>query len=90
MIGYGATISAPHMHAICLELLSDNLQPGNRVSMRSDPPLLLMLRELDAMVLLPFSTAARLACKRHAKAHQMHRNAWNTMERSAAIMTTTI
>lgn len=29
-IGYGATISAPHMHAMCLELLADKLQPGHR------------------------------------------------------------
>ena len=28
--GYGATISAPHMHAMCLELLVDHLQPGMR------------------------------------------------------------
>ncbi|CAK9137521.1 unnamed protein product [Ilex paraguariensis] len=27
-IGYNATISAPHMHAMCLELLEKNLQPG--------------------------------------------------------------
>lgn len=27
-IGYNVTISAPHMHAICLELLKDHLQPG--------------------------------------------------------------
>ncbi|XP_010248719.1 PREDICTED: protein-L-isoaspartate O-methyltransferase-like [Nelumbo nucifera] len=27
-IGYNATISAPHMHATCLELLKENLQPG--------------------------------------------------------------
>ncbi|CAN4085938.1 unnamed protein product [Withania somnifera] len=27
-IGYNATISAPHMHAMCLELLEDKLQPG--------------------------------------------------------------
>uniref|UniRef100_A0A0D9W6B0 Protein-L-isoaspartate O-methyltransferase n=1 Tax=Leersia perrieri TaxID=77586 RepID=A0A0D9W6B0_9ORYZ len=27
-IGYNATISAPHMHATCLELLKDHLQPG--------------------------------------------------------------
>ncbi|KAF6176943.1 hypothetical protein GIB67_027743 [Kingdonia uniflora] len=27
-IGYNATISAPHMHATCLELLEGNLQPG--------------------------------------------------------------
>ncbi|XP_027330423.1 protein-L-isoaspartate O-methyltransferase isoform X2 [Abrus precatorius] len=27
-IGYNATISAPHMHATCLQLLDDNLQPG--------------------------------------------------------------
>ncbi|XP_030458098.2 protein-L-isoaspartate O-methyltransferase 1-like isoform X2 [Syzygium oleosum] len=27
-IGYNATISAPHMHATCLELLENNLQPG--------------------------------------------------------------
>ncbi|XXG49457.1 hypothetical protein AAC387_Pa02g3639 [Persea americana] len=27
-IGYNATISAPHMHAMCLELLEDHLQPG--------------------------------------------------------------
>lgn len=27
-IGYNATISAPHMHATCLELLEKNLQPG--------------------------------------------------------------
>lgn len=30
-IGYNATISAPHMHAACLELLEDHLQPGMRV-----------------------------------------------------------
>ncbi|XP_059638900.1 protein-L-isoaspartate O-methyltransferase 1-like [Cornus florida] len=29
-IGYNATISAPHMHATCLQLLEQNLQPGNR------------------------------------------------------------
>uniref|UniRef100_A0A7I4EFB1 Protein-L-isoaspartate O-methyltransferase n=1 Tax=Physcomitrium patens TaxID=3218 RepID=A0A7I4EFB1_PHYPA len=29
-IGYNATISAPHMHAACLELLKDHLQPGMR------------------------------------------------------------
>ncbi|XP_073134889.1 protein-L-isoaspartate O-methyltransferase 1-like isoform X2 [Henckelia pumila] len=27
-IGYNATISAPHMHATCLELLQNNLKPG--------------------------------------------------------------
>ncbi|XP_031478722.1 protein-L-isoaspartate O-methyltransferase-like isoform X2 [Nymphaea colorata] len=27
-IGYNATISAPHMHATCLELLQEHLQPG--------------------------------------------------------------
>eukprot|EP00195_Chlamydomonas_chlamydogama_P005400 CAMPEP_0202891816 /NCGR_PEP_ID=MMETSP1392-20130828/1776_1 /ASSEMBLY_ACC=CAM_ASM_000868 /TAXON_ID=225041 /ORGANISM="Chlamydomonas chlamydogama, Strain SAG 11-48b" /LENGTH=223 /DNA_ID=CAMNT_0049575675 /DNA_START=329 /DNA_END=1000 /DNA_ORIENTATION=- len=30
-IGYNATISAPHMHAHCLELLADHLVPGGRV-----------------------------------------------------------
>lgn len=30
-LGYGATISAPHMHAICLEALAPALQPGARV-----------------------------------------------------------
>ncbi|KAM0979418.1 hypothetical protein ACFX13_015558 [Malus domestica] len=29
-IGYNATISAPHMHAMCLQLLEENLQPGMR------------------------------------------------------------
>lgn len=29
-IGYNATISAPHMHATCLQLLEDNLRPGMR------------------------------------------------------------
>lgn len=29
-IGYNATISAPHMHASCLQLLEKNLQPGMR------------------------------------------------------------
>lgn len=29
-VGYNATISAPHMHATCLELLEDHLQPGMR------------------------------------------------------------
>ncbi|KAL6583711.1 Protein-L-isoaspartate O-methyltransferase 2 [Orobanche minor] len=29
-IGYNATISAPHMHATCLELLENYLQPGMR------------------------------------------------------------
>ena len=27
-IGYNATISAPHMHAACLQLLEENLKPG--------------------------------------------------------------
>ncbi|KAF5459972.1 hypothetical protein F2P56_019876, partial [Juglans regia] len=27
-IGYNVTISAPHMHATCLQLLEENLQPG--------------------------------------------------------------
>ena len=30
-IGWGATISAPHMHAICVEALEPALQPGGRV-----------------------------------------------------------
>uniref|UniRef100_A0A7N0RAM2 Protein-L-isoaspartate O-methyltransferase n=1 Tax=Kalanchoe fedtschenkoi TaxID=63787 RepID=A0A7N0RAM2_KALFE len=30
LIGYNATISAPHMHAMCLELLEKKLQPGMR------------------------------------------------------------
>jgi len=30
-IGYKATISAPHMHAHCLEVLKDFLQPGAKV-----------------------------------------------------------
>lgn len=30
-IGYHATISAPHMHATCLELLKDHLGPGKKV-----------------------------------------------------------
>jgi protein-L-isoaspartate(D-aspartate) O-methyltransferase len=30
-IGYGETISAPHMHATCLELLRDYAKPGARV-----------------------------------------------------------
>ncbi|GAB4814184.1 hypothetical protein N2152v2_001230 [Parachlorella kessleri] len=30
-IGYGATISAPHMHAHCLEMLRNKLQPGAKV-----------------------------------------------------------
>lgn len=29
-IGYNATISAPHMHATCLELLENHLEPGMR------------------------------------------------------------
>ncbi|KAG9159919.1 hypothetical protein Leryth_005679 [Lithospermum erythrorhizon] len=29
-IGFNATISAPHMHAMCLELLENHLQPGMR------------------------------------------------------------
>lgn len=27
-IGFGQTISAPHMHATCLELLESRLKPG--------------------------------------------------------------
>ncbi len=30
-IGFNATISAPHMHAYCMEWLSDVLKPGSRV-----------------------------------------------------------
>eukprot|EP01050_Picozoa_sp_SAG11_P034981 SAG11_NODE_12596_length_695_cov_1.080537_1_plen_107_part_10 len=30
-IGFGATISAPHMHAYALEWLSDRLKPGSKV-----------------------------------------------------------
>lgn len=29
-IGHNVTISAPHMHAMCLESLSGHLKPGNR------------------------------------------------------------
>lgn len=29
-IGFNATISAPHMHALCLELLQNHLKPGMR------------------------------------------------------------
>lgn len=29
-IGYNAAISAPHMHATCLKLQKENLQPGMR------------------------------------------------------------
>ena len=29
-IGHGVTISAPHMHAMCLELLEEQLRPGAR------------------------------------------------------------
>lgn len=29
-LGHRQTISAPHMHAIALELLEPHLQPGNR------------------------------------------------------------
>ena len=29
-IGYNAFITAPHMHAVCLQLLEENLQPGMR------------------------------------------------------------
>lgn len=31
VIGYGATISAPHMHSYCLSLLADYLKPGSIV-----------------------------------------------------------
>lgn len=30
-IGYSATISAPHMHAHALDILSDHLKPDSRV-----------------------------------------------------------
>ncbi|EFJ52431.1 hypothetical protein VOLCADRAFT_56082, partial [Volvox carteri f. nagariensis] len=30
-LGFGATISAPHMHAACVELLAEQLRPGARV-----------------------------------------------------------
>ena len=30
-IGYGQTISAPHMHATALELLARQLRPGARI-----------------------------------------------------------
>ena len=30
LIGFGVTISAPHMHAMCLEVLSSHLRPGAR------------------------------------------------------------
>jgi protein-L-isoaspartate(D-aspartate) O-methyltransferase len=30
-IGYGATISAPHMHGFALEALLPSLKPGNKV-----------------------------------------------------------
>lgn len=31
-IGYNATISAPHMHATCVELLVHHLTPGSKVA----------------------------------------------------------
>jgi protein-L-isoaspartate(D-aspartate) O-methyltransferase len=33
-IGYNATISAPHMHATCLQLLENYLQPGMLLMVR--------------------------------------------------------
>lgn len=45
-IGYNATISAPHMHAMCLELLEEHLQPGMHaldVGSGSNPNLFLLL-----------------------------------------------
>lgn len=30
-IGWNATISAPHMHVMCLEILNDHLKPGSKV-----------------------------------------------------------
>jgi len=30
-LGYGQTISAPHMHAMCLELVEDRIKPGAHV-----------------------------------------------------------
>jgi len=30
-IGHGATISAPHMHAICLDIFADHIKPGAKV-----------------------------------------------------------
>jgi len=30
-IGHGQTISAPHMHAMCLEVLKDHIHPGSKV-----------------------------------------------------------
>ena len=35
-IGYQATISAPHMHAHALELLSKHLQPGSLSKLAAD------------------------------------------------------
>ncbi len=41
--GFGATISAPHMHAHCLEILRGKLHPGAQVRMRVLLLLLLLL-----------------------------------------------
>jgi len=30
LIGYSVTISAPHMHAMCLQVLANHLKPGMR------------------------------------------------------------
>ncbi|KAL6524554.1 Protein-L-isoaspartate O-methyltransferase 2 [Orobanche hederae] len=46
-IGYNATISAPHMHATCLKLLENYLQPG--------------MRALDVGSVLPYLLKAKAA-----------------------------
>lgn len=43
-IGYNATISAPHMHATCLQILEENLQPGMRALDVGSGVLLLLYR----------------------------------------------
>lgn len=53
-IGHGATISAPHMHAYCLEALSPWLTPGAKVGAHKErPPSQLLFSKSHPWEILP-------------------------------------
>ena len=53
-IGYNATISAPHMHAACLELLEEHLQPGMKALDVGSGPSTCVCHDFVTLILFSF------------------------------------
>ena len=66
-IGYNATISAPHMHATCLQLLEEKLQPGMHAldigsGMFIALPSLLKIKQVRTIVFIRFFSLQNRVC----------------------------